>query len=191
VIAAIGQRAPILRSPVVVEGYPERCATRHARLTTENVAYDQQPAACVEQRNSEGNTEREAVHALQVFACALGRTRAVPVVAKFGQGCANTLAARRFGYRRTRKRREGNEMSDALLTPMAVATGVVVIVVAIAVVLVVLFVTVSMRGRQKRAAQRRSETRHDLAAAHERGEPAERDRDIAEDQAQQRIDPHP
>ena len=43
-------------------------------------------------------------------------------------------------------------MSDALLTPMAVATGVVVIVVAIAVVLVVLIITVSMRGRQKRGA---------------------------------------
>jgi hypothetical protein len=59
-------------------------------------------------------------------------------------------------------------VSDALLTPMAVATGVVVIVVVVAVVLVVLLVTVSMRGRQKRAAQRRGETRYDLAAAHER-----------------------
>ena len=45
-------------------------------------------------------------------------------------------------------------MSDAVLTPMAVATGVGRIVVAIAVVLVVLIVTLSMRGRQKRAATR-------------------------------------
>jgi hypothetical protein len=80
-------------------------------------------------------------------------------------------------------------MSDALLIPMAVATGVVVIVVAIAVVLVVLFVTVSMRGGQRRGAQRRGETRHDLAAAQERAERAERERDIAQEQAQQRIDP--
>ena len=50
-------------------------------------------------------------------------------------------------------------MSDALLTPMAAATGVVVIVVAIAVVLVVLMITVSMRGRQKRGATRRAENR--------------------------------
>jgi hypothetical protein len=42
---------------------------------------------------------------------------------------------------------------------LAVSTGVVVIVIAIAVVLVVLIVAVSMRGRQKRAAQRRAETR--------------------------------
>lgn len=77
-------------------------------------------------------------------------------------------------------------MNEALLIPLAVGTGVVVIVVAIAVVLVVLFATTSMRGRQKRGAKRRDETRQDLAAAHER---AERDRDIAQQQAQQRIDP--
>jgi hypothetical protein len=47
---------------------------------------------------------------------------------------------------------------------LAVGTGVVVIVVAVAVVLVVLFVTVSMRGRQKRAAQeRRAEALRDAA----------------------------
>ena len=40
---------------------------------------------------------------------------------------------------------------------LAVSTGVVVIVVAIAVVLVVFLVTMSMRGRQQRGAQRRSE----------------------------------
>jgi hypothetical protein len=40
---------------------------------------------------------------------------------------------------------------------LAVGTGVVVIVVAIAVVLVVFLVTMSMRGRQQRAGQRRSE----------------------------------
>jgi uncharacterized membrane protein len=81
-------------------------------------------------------------------------------------------------------------MSDALLIPIAaVATGVVVIVVAIAVVLVVLFVTLSMRGRQRRGLKRRDETRRDLAQANERAARAERDRDIAEDQASQRSDP--
>jgi uncharacterized membrane protein len=77
-----------------------------------------------------------------------------------------------------------------LLIPIAaVATGVVVIVVAVAVVLVVLFVTLSMRGRQKRGVKRRDETRHELAQAHERAARAERDRDIAQEQAQQPIDP--
>ena len=81
-------------------------------------------------------------------------------------------------------------MSDALLIPVAaISTGVVVIVVAIAVVLVVLFVTVSMRGRQRRGAKRRDETRHDVAEAHERAARAERDRDIAQEQTQQRTDP--
>jgi type II secretory pathway pseudopilin PulG len=80
-------------------------------------------------------------------------------------------------------------MNDALLIPLAVGTGVVVIVVAIAVVLVVLSATVSMRGRQRRGAKRRDENRHDLAAAHERAERAERDRDTAQEQAEQRIDP--
>ncbi len=80
-------------------------------------------------------------------------------------------------------------MSDASLIPIAaVATGVVVIVVAIAVVLVVLFVTVSMRGRQRRGVER-DETRHDLAEAQERAARAERDRDIAQEQAQSRHDP--
>ena len=76
-------------------------------------------------------------------------------------------------------------MSDALLIPMAAATGVVVIVVAIAVVLVVLIVSVSMRGRQKRGATRRAEDRQELAGANERAARVERDRDIAEEQAQQ------
>ena len=81
-------------------------------------------------------------------------------------------------------------MSDALLIPVAaVSTGVVVIVVAVAVVLVVLFVTLSMRGRQKRGVKRRDETRHELAEAHERVARAERDRDIAQEQAQQHRDP--
>jgi uncharacterized membrane protein len=83
---------------------------------------------------------------------------------------------------------EANEMSDALVTPIAaVGTGVVVIVVAIAVVLVVLFVTVSMRGRQRRGLKRSDETRRDLAEAHERAARAERD--IAQAQASQRSDP--
>jgi uncharacterized membrane protein len=81
-------------------------------------------------------------------------------------------------------------MSDALLIPMAaVATGVVIIVVAVAVVLVVLFVTASMRGRQRRGLKRRDQTRGDLAEANERAARAERDRDIAQEQASQRSDP--
>jgi flagellar biosynthesis/type III secretory pathway M-ring protein FliF/YscJ len=76
-----------------------------------------------------------------------------------------------------------------LLIPMAVATGVVVIVVAVAVVLVVLIVTMSMRGRQRRSATRRGEDRQELADAHERAERAEQDRDIADERAQERIDP--
>ena len=64
------------------------------------------------------------------------------------------------------------------MSVLAVGTGVVVIVVAVAVVLVVLFVTVSMRGRQKRGAQRRSEARHDAVEAREAGR-AERGRDVA------------
>ena len=81
-------------------------------------------------------------------------------------------------------------MSDAVLIPIAaVSTGVVVIVVAIAVVLVVLFVTASMRGRQRRGVKRRDETRQELAEAHERATRAERDRDIAQEQTQQRTDP--
>jgi uncharacterized membrane protein len=81
-------------------------------------------------------------------------------------------------------------MSDALPIPIAaVATGVVVIVVAIAVVLVVLFVTMSMRGRQRRGLKRREATRHDLAEAHERAARAERDRDIAQEQASEPHDP--
>lgn len=61
----------------------------------------------------------------------------------------------------------------------AVGTGVVVIVVAVAVavVLVVLFVTTSMRGREKRAAQRRGESRRDVDEARERAGRAERERD--------------
>ena len=67
---------------------------------------------------------------------------------------------------------------SAAFVVLAVGTGVVVIVVAVAVVLVVLFVTVSMRGRQKRGAQRRSEARHDAVEAREAGR-AERGRDVA------------
>jgi hypothetical protein len=62
---------------------------------------------------------------------------------------------------------------------LAVSTGVVVIAVAGAVVLVVLFVTLSMRGRQKRDAQRRGEARRDVDEARERAGRAGRDRDIA------------
>ena len=53
----------------------------------------------------------------------------------------------------------------------------------------VLFVTVSMRGRQRRGLKRSDQTRRDLAEAHERAARAERDRDIAQEQASQRSDP--
>ena len=62
---------------------------------------------------------------------------------------------------------------------LAVGSGVVVIAVAGAVVLVVLLVTVSMRGRQKRGAQRRDEARRDADEGRERAARAEHDRDIA------------
>jgi uncharacterized membrane protein len=75
-----------------------------------------------------------------------------------------------FGGRRSR-------MSTASVV-LAVGTGVVVIVVAVAVVLVVLIVTVSMRGRQRRGAQRRGEARYDVDEARERAG-RQRDRDIA------------
>jgi len=80
-------------------------------------------------------------------------------------------------------------LSFALVTVLAVGTGVVVIVVAIAVVLLVLFVTASMRGRQKRRAQQSDATRRDLGEANKRAERAERDRDIAQEQAERRTDP--
>jgi membrane protein implicated in regulation of membrane protease activity len=76
-------------------------------------------------------------------------------------------------------------MSTAIVTVLAVSTGLVVIVVAVAVVLVVLLVTRFMRDRQKRDA----EVRHDLDEAHERAGRAERDRDIAQEQAEPRTDP--
>lgn len=71
---------------------------------------------------------------------------------------------------------------SAVFVVLAVGTGVVVIAVAGAVVLVVLIVTVSMRGRQKRDAQRRGETRRDVdeAEAQERAGRAEHDRDTAQ-----------
>jgi hypothetical protein len=65
-------------------------------------------------------------------------------------------------------------LSIALVTLLAVGTGVVVIVVAIAVVLLVLLVTLSMRGRQKRGGQRRDDTRRALEGAVDRAGRAER-----------------
>ena len=55
----------------------------------------------------------------------------------------------------------------------AVGTGVVVIAVAVAIVLVVLFVTLSMRGRQIRGAERRGEARRDVEEAREQAGPPE------------------
>ncbi|MGZ7008023.1 MAG: IS630 family transposase, partial [Ilumatobacteraceae bacterium] len=86
----------------------------------------------------------------------------LPVVSRRSRRAASGYASERETWRK-------DEMSDALLIPIAaVATGVVVIVVAVAVVLVVLFVTLSMRGRQRRGLKRRDETRQELAEAHER-----------------------
>ena len=62
---------------------------------------------------------------------------------------------------------------------LAVDTGVVVIVVAVAVAVIVLAVTASMRGRQRRGAERRVEARHDLDEAERRAGRAEHERDIA------------
>ena len=52
-------------------------------------------------------------------------------------------------------------MIAARIGVLAVSNGVVVIVVAVAVVLLVLMVTLSMRGRQVRAANRRDAVRRD------------------------------
>jgi hypothetical protein len=88
-----------------------------------------------------------------------------------------TLRARSAEYLLTDKPRDGDAISEVVMLPIpAIATGVVVIVVAIAVVLVVLLVTVSMRGGQRRAAQRRGEARRDADDARERAERAEPDR---------------
>jgi hypothetical protein len=53
-------------------------------------------------------------------------------------------------------------------------------------VLVVLFVTVSMRGSQKRGAQRRGEARHELDDAQERAVRAEHERDVAREGGEDR-----
>jgi len=76
-------------------------------------------------------------------------------------------------------------MSKVLTVPLAVGTGVVVIVVAIAVVIVVLTLALSMRGRQKRY----GEGRRDLAEAHQQAGRAERDRELAQEDAPPPIDP--
>jgi hypothetical protein len=70
-----------------------------------------------------------------------------------------------------------------------VSTGVVVVIVAVAVVLVVLLVTVSMRGRQRRQAQQRHEERRELREADQRVGRAERDADIAREEAGRKADP--
>lgn len=73
-----------------------------------------------------------------------------------------------------------------MVSILAVSSGVVVIVVAVAVVLVVLFVTVSMRGRQKRGAQQRSEARHELDDVQARAVRAEHERDVAREGGEDR-----
>ena len=67
---------------------------------------------------------------------------------------------------------------SATFLVLAVGTGVVVIVVAVAIVVVVLAVTASMRGREKRGAQRRGEARRDVDEAQDRAA-RQRDRDTA------------
>jgi uncharacterized membrane protein len=70
-----------------------------------------------------------------------------------------------------------------------VSTGVVVVIVAIAVVLVVLIVALSIRGRQRRKEQQRRADRRDLREAEQRVGRAERDADIAREEADRRGDP--
>ena len=60
-------------------------------------------------------------------------------------------------------------MSEALMVPMAVGTGVVVIVVVIGIVALALIVAVAMRGRD----QSRRADRRDLDEVHERAGRAE------------------
>jgi hypothetical protein len=79
-------------------------------------------------------------------------------------------------------------MMSTTFALLAVGTGVVVIVVALAVVLVVLFMTLSMRGRQKRDAQRRGEDRHDVDEAAARAE-RQRGRDITREAREDDVDP--
>lgn len=90
------------------------------------------------------------------------------------EACLMTLSSLPRGYYLIRKvPSEDDGMNEAVPIPLDIGTGVVVIVVAIAVVLVGLFATTSMRGREKRGAKRRDETRRDLIAANKR---AQRDR---------------
>jgi uncharacterized membrane protein len=70
-----------------------------------------------------------------------------------------------------------------------VSTGVVVVIVAIAVVLVVLIVALSIRGRQRRKEQQRRAERRELREADQRVGRAERDADIAREEADRRADP--
>jgi len=72
-----------------------------------------------------------------------------------------------------------------------VSTGVVIVIVAIAVVLVVLIVALSIRGRQVRKGQQRRADRRELREADERVGRAERDADVARDEADRRGDPDP
>ena len=84
-----------------------------------------------------------------------------------------------FRYRRIRTVQEADEVS----------TGVVIVVVAVAVVLVVLIVALSIRGRQTRKEQQRRADRRDLREAEQRVGRAERDADIAREEADRKADP--
>lgn len=80
-------------------------------------------------------------------------------------------------------------MNFGLVTMLAVGTGVVVIVVAVAVVILVLTIAASMRGRQKRTAQRTDANRRELDDSRERADRAEHERDAAQAEGQRRTDP--
>jgi uncharacterized membrane protein YhiD involved in acid resistance len=82
----------------------------------------------------------------------------------------------RFGGRR-------GSMSTAFVV-LAVGTGVVVIAIVIAVVLVVLLVTLSMRDREKRAAEERGEVRREVAQTEDRAGREERDRNVARERTE-------
>jgi hypothetical protein len=95
-----------------------------------------------------------------------------------GAGFAKSLA---LSHKRARTSVRGVSFIGVTV-PLAVGTGVVVIVIAIAVVLLVLIVALSLRQR------RNARARLDLVEAHERAALAERDLEIAREQARQRAD---
>ena len=74
-------------------------------------------------------------------------------------------------------------MSEALMVPLAVGTGVVVIVVVVGIVALALIVAAAMRGRD----QSRRADRQELNQAHERS--GRLDADSAQEHAEQPSEP--